>query len=375
MSESFSRTDKSLLGRWWWTIDRPLFFCFLTLLVLGVLLSLAGSPSTAERLNIDSFYFVKRHALLVVPALGIMLVGSLAAPRLLRYVCWFLLTLCFVLLVLTPLTGMEIKGARRWISLGGFSLQATEIVKPTFALIAAWLFAQQKPKHFLSGHALSLILYLTIIGLVLLQPDFGMTFIISITWFIQIFLAGLPLSWIVILTVLGSCCAVGAYFFFPHVSSRIDRFLDPATGDQYQITQSLEAFKSGGVFGQGPGEGVFKRSIPDAHADFIFPVAAEEFGFFFCLFILGLYAFIFIRGIRLLRKEKNLFLVLALGGLIAQFTLQALVNISSALKLIPTKGMTLPFLSYGGSSLLGSALSAAIILSITRKRSDDSRIL
>jgi cell division protein FtsW len=167
---------------------------------------------------------------------------------------------------------------------------------------------------------------------------------------------------------------IGAYFFFPHVASRVDQFLDPTVGDQYQITQSLEAFKSGGVFGQGPGEGIFKRYLPDAHADFIFPVAAEEFGFFFCLFVLGLYIFIFTRGIYLVRRERNLFLVLSLGGLIAQFTLQAFVNMASALKLIPTKGMTLPFLSYGGSSLLGSALGAAIILSMTRKRFDDARI-
>jgi cell division protein FtsW len=374
MNDSFSRADQSLIGRWWWTIDRPLFSCFMTLLVLGLLLSLAGSPSTAERLNLDSFYFVKRHALLIFPSLGIILFGSLASPRLLRYVSWAMLGFSIIMLVLTPFSGMEIKGARRWINLGGFSLQATELVKPSFALVAAWLFSQHKT-YPLSGHLLSFLLYGIIVGLILMQPDFGMTFIVSVTWFVQIFLAGLPFLWIVILGSLGLLSAFGAYFFLPHVTSRIDRFLNPAAGDQYQITQSLEAFKNGGVFGQGPGEGVFKRYIPDAHADFIFPVAAEEFGFFFCVFVLGLYAFIFIRGLWLVRQEKNLFLVLTLGGLISQFTLQALVNMGSALKLIPTKGMTLPFLSYGGSSLLGTALTTAIILSMTRKRSDDSRIV
>ena len=373
MIESFSRADKSLIGRWWWTIDRPLLFSFLTLLVLGILLSLAGSPGTAERLNIDTFYFVKRHAVLSVGALGVILVGSLASPRLLRYVCWTVLGASIVMLVLTPLMGMEIKGARRWISLGGFSLQATEFVKPSFIVVAAWLFSQKK-QYPLSGQMMSFILYLVLVSLILMQPDFGMTFIISATWFIQIFLAGLPWLWIGTLAIAGLTGAVGAYFFFPHVTSRIDRFLNPETGDQYQITQSLEAFKSGGVFGQGPGEGIFKRHLPDAHADFIFPVAAEEFGFFFCVFVLAIYAFIFVRTVYLLRREKNLFLILALGGLISQFTLQALVNISSALKLIPTKGMTLPFLSYGGSSLLGCSLGVALILSITRKRSDDSRI-
>ena len=373
MTESFSRTDRSLLGRWWWTVDRPLLFSFLTLLILGILLSLAGSPSTADRLHIDSFYFVKRHALLTIPAIFILFIGSLASPRLLRYICWGVLGLSIVMLVFTPFVGMEIKGARRWIPLGGFSLQATEFVKPSFIVIAGWLFSQQN-RYPLSGHLLSFILYLVLVGLILMQPDFGMTFIISATWLIQIFLAGLPVLWIVLLGVLGILSVISAYFFFPHVASRIDQFLDPSVGDQYQITQSLEAFKSGGIFGQGPGEGIFKRYLPDAHADFIFPVAAEEFGFFFCIFVLGLYAFIFTRGIYLARREKNLFLILSLGGLIAQFTLQAFVNIASALKLIPTKGMTLPFLSYGGSSLLGTALGAGLILSMTRKRADDARI-
>lgn len=373
MNEFFSRADQSLIGRWWWTMDRPLFTCFMILLVLGVLLSFAGSPSTAERLNLDSFYFVKRHAVLVLPSLGIIILGSLASPRVLRYVSWAVLGLSIACLIVTPFSGMEIKGARRWISLGGFSLQATELVKPSFAVVAAWLFSQTKT-YPLPGKLLSFILYGIIVGLILMQPDFGMTFIISVTWFIQIFLAGLPVLWIAILGVLGLISIFGAYFFLPHVTSRIDRFLNPEAGDQYQITQSLEAFKNGGIFGQGPGEGVFKRYIPDAHADFIFPVAAEEFGFFFCVFVLSLYAIIFVRGLWLMRQEKNLFLILTLGGLISQFTLQALVNMGSALKLIPTKGMTLPFLSYGGSSLLGTALTTAIILSMTRKRSDDSRI-
>ena len=373
MNESFSRADQSLIGRWWWTIDRPLFVCFMILLVLGILLSFAGSPSTAERLNLDSFYFVKRHALFILPSFGIIVLGSLSSPRLLRYISWAVLGLSIIFLIITPFSGMEIKGARRWISLGGFSLQATELVKPSFAVIAAWLFSQTKT-YPLSGHLLSFILYGMIVGLILMQPDFGMTFIISVTWFIQIFLAGLPVLWIILLGALGLVSIFGAYFFLPHVTSRIDRFLNPEAGDQYQITQSLEAFKNGGVFGQGPGEGVFKRYIPDAHADFIFPVAAEEFGFFFCVFVLSLYVIIFIRGLWLMRQEKNLFLTLTLGGLISQFTLQALVNMGSALKLIPTKGMTLPFLSYGGSSLLGTALTTAIILSMTRKRSDDSRV-
>lgn len=373
MIESFSRADKSLVGRWWWTVDRPLLICFILLLILGILLSLAGSPSTAGRLHLDSFYFVKRHGLMTFPALAIIFLGSLASPRLLRYICWGVLGFSIVMLVLTPFMGMEIKGARRWVNLGGFSLQATELVKPSFGVIAAWLFSQSK-EYPLSGKLLALILYGVLMTLILLQPDFGMAFIISLTWFVQIFLGGLPLLWIIILSVLGVGGIGLAYLLLPHVTSRIDRFLNPAVGDQYQITQSLEAFKNGGILGQGPGEGVFKRYLPDAHADFIFPVAAEEFGFFFCVFVISIYAFIFVRGFMLIRLEKNLFLVLSLGGLITQFTLQALVNISSALKLIPTKGMTLPFLSYGGSSLLGTALTVAIVLSMTRKRIDDSRI-
>ena len=221
---------------------------------------------------------------------------------------------------------------------------------------------------------LSIILYFAVVFLILLQPDFGMVFVISSVWFLQFFVAGIPLFWVYLLGGSGVVGIIGAYFVFPHIASRIDRFLNPETGDQYQITKSLEAFKNGGWLGRGPGEGIVKRGLPDAHADFVFSVAGEEFGLILCLFILGLFIFIAGRGLYLARKEHNFFLTLAISGLIFQFTLQAIINISSSLHLIPTKGMTLPFLSYGGSSLIAIGLGMGMVLSFTRRRLDDKGI-
>lgn len=371
MADFLSRTDRSVLGKWWWTIDKPLLFSFIILLITGVLLSFAASPVVADRINLDSYFFVKRHALMAVMAFCIMVVFSILKTKNIRFISWGIFILCFVFLILTPIVGTEIKGARRWINILGFSLQSSELIKPTFIVITAWILSQPIEITRLNQIILSGILWLSVIGLILLQPDFGMTFIISAGWFIQIFLAGLPLLWVWVMGLVGIIGGFSAYFLLPHVASRINRFLDPTSGDQYQITQSLEAFKSGGLLGQGPGEGMVKRYLPDAHSDFVFSVAAEEFGFIICFLIVSIYAFICIRGTILARKEHIKFLMLCILGLTYQFSLQALVNIGSSIKLIPTKGMTLPFLSYGGSSLIGIAICAGIILNMTRQRVDD----
>ena len=374
IGQSFSRTDKSVLGQWWWTIDRWLLFSIVLLMITGVFLSFAASPPVAERIGLDSFFFVRRHVFLLVPAFALMVSVSLLSPRFIRFLCWLLFALFLIFLILTPFMGLQAKGARRWLNLLGFSLQASEFIKPLFAVIAAWLFSQKKsytapsPLHFSIG------LYLCVIGLLLLQPDFGMAFVISSVWFFQFYLAGLPLFWVYLFSGIGITGVTGAYFIFPHVASRIDRFLNPQVGDQYQITQSLEAFRQGGLFGRGPGEGLVKNHLPDSHADFVFSVAGEEFGLFFCLFILSLFLFITGRSLWRARKERDYFLTLAISGLTVQFALQALINMSSSLHLIPTKGMTLPFLSYGGSSLLATALGMGMALGFTRRRLDDKNL-
>jgi len=365
---SFARTDRSVVGLWWWTVDRWTLAALAALVFIGALLVLAASPAVALRLKLDSFYLVRHHLALLAPAILIMLAASLCGPLGIRRIAVVGLLIALGLTALTLSAGAEIKGAKRWIDIAGLSLQPSEFLKPCFAVTAAWLFAEQHGPRRLPGNIISVLLYLVIVGLLMSQPDFGMTFVISITWFAQFVLAGLPLLWVGTMVAAGLGGVVGAYFVFPHVASRIDGFLDPASGDSYQIDRALEAFVNGGLYGVGPGEGTVKQVLPDAHSDFVFAVAGEEFGLIACLIIVALFAFVVLRGYGRLLKETNLFVLLAAAGLITDFGLQAVINMASSLHLMPTKGMTLPFISYGGSSLLALALAMGMLLALTRRR-------
>lgn len=371
----FSRTDTSLIARWWWTVDRWMLLVLCVLMALGGLLSFSGTPFIASKLGFSSFYMVQKQLILFIPSFILMIGISMAPFSSVKRLAFWIFWIGFFLLILTPFWGVEIKGARRWISFLGLSLQPSEFVKPAFVIVSAWLlsrpvFAEDSFFEILGKYPkiFSLGLYLSVIFFLLLEPDLGMTFVISCIWGAQIFLAGLPLVWVAIIGVLGSLGLLGTYFLFPHVTSRIDRFLDPEAGDRYQINHSLDAFMNGGFFGVGPGEGVVKKHLPDAHSDFIFAVAGEEFGLFFCLLIIGLYAFIVFKSFSRILKGANFFVLLSVGGLSIQFGLQAIINMASSLHLIPTKGMTLPFLSYGGSSLLALAIGMGMLLNLTRKR-------
>jgi cell division protein FtsW len=365
---TFARADNSVLSRWWWTVDRWSLAAIGAIVAFGALLTMAATPAVAERLGLDSFYFVKRQLGLLPVALTVMLTLSMLQPRDVRRVALATFVLSVVLLALTFLVGVEIKGARRWINFAGFSLQPSEFIKPSFAVVAAWLFAQQRKQEGFPGDLIAIGLYLVVLGLLLRQPDVGMSLVVSAVWFAQFFLAGLRLFWVVLLGGVGATCAVGAYFIFPHVASRINRFMDPSSGDTYQITTALEAFLNGGLFGRGPGEGRVKSVLPDAHADFVFAVAGEELGLIACVVIVALFAFVVLRGLARLLQETNLFVLLAVSGLLIQFGLQALINMGSSLHLMPTKGMTLPFISYGGSSLLSLSLAMGFMLALSRKR-------
>lgn len=366
--KAFSRIDDSIVGQWWWSVDRWLFFTAIILMIVGGLLSLAASPPVAARINLPAFYFVQRHLAMLPLAIIVMITVSMLSIAQIRHIAWLGLGLGLVLLVLTPFIGTEIKGARRWINIAGFSLQVSEFIKPTFAVIAAWLFSASYRYGQIRMWSFVGALYGLIALLLVLQPDFGMVFVVTGIWGVQLFLAGLPIVFIVIIGLLGTVGAVGAYYFFPHVASRVDRFLNPEAGDQYQIRHSMDAFMGGGWFGKGPGEGIVKRHLPDAHADFVFSVAGEEFGYILCVSILGLYVLLIGRSYYKSYQEKDLFLMLAIVGLTTQFMLQTFVNIASSLHLIPTKGMTLPFLSYGGSSLIAISISMGMILALTRTR-------
>jgi len=365
---SFARTDTSVLGRWWWTVDRGTLAALAVLLFVGAVLTLAASPPVAARIGFDSFYLARHHFALLPAAAAIVVGASLLGPRGVRRLATIGLLPALALTGLTLVLGAEVKGATRWISVAGFSLQPSEFIKPTFAVVAAWCFAAQNGKGRVPGNVISVGLFGLVVGLLLLQPDLGMAFLVSATWFAQFFLAGLPMRWVVVLGAAGIGAAVAAYAAFPHVGERVDGFLDPASGDSYQVDRSLEAFMNGGLTGRGPGEGTVKALLPDAHADFVFAVAGEEFGLLACLFIVGLFAFVVLRGAARLLQESNRFVLLAATGLLVTFGLQALINMASTLRLMPTKGMTLPFISYGGSSLLALSLGMGMVLALTRRR-------
>ncbi|MED5358348.1 MAG: FtsW/RodA/SpoVE family cell cycle protein, partial [Pseudomonadota bacterium] len=271
-----------------------------------------------------------------------------------------------VLLIMTLAGGTEIKGARRWLNVSGLSLQPSEFVKPALAVVCAWMFAAKRLGAEIPGNLISFCLYALVAALLLLQPDVGQALVVSAVWFSQWFLAGLPMIWVAVACAVGIAGLTAAYFIFPHVASRIDRFIDPAAGDNYQTDRAMEAFMNGGLWGRGPGEGTVKTNLPDAHADFILAVVGEEFGLIVCLVIVAIFAFVVLRGLANLMRTTDLFVVIASTGLLVQFALQALINMGSTVSLMPTKGMTLPFISYGGSSLLALALGMGILLALTR---------
>ncbi|HTT78853.1 MAG TPA: putative lipid II flippase FtsW [Stellaceae bacterium] len=366
----FARIDDRPVARWWWTVDRWTVGALVLLIGFGAVMSMAASPPVALRLGYQPWHFVDRQLAAIPLALVIMFAASLLSPRAVRRAAFVGFAVVIALVVLTFFVGAEIKGARRWIELPGFSLQPSEFLKPTFAIVAAWLFAEQQERPGFPGNAIALGLFVAVIALLLQQPDFGMAFVVAAVWFAQFFMAGLRLYWVASGLVAGVGGLAAAYLWLPHVTTRINGFLAPGAGmgENYQIDRSLEAFANGGLWGRGPGEGTVKDHLPDAHADFVFAVTGEEFGLIVCILVVAVFAFIVLRGFSRLMQEGNLFVMLAASGLLIEFGLQAAINIASTLHLIPTKGMTLPFISYGDSSMLALALGMGMLLALTRRR-------
>lgn len=363
------RTDRSLVGRWWWTIDRLTLFVLMALIVVGFVMTLAASPAVAARLGQDQFFFFKRQLIFLIPALAVIFAVSLMSLTTVRRLAMLGFAGAFVMMVATLFSGQEIKGAHRWIYIAGLSLQPSEFVKPCFAVVAGWALAEARRGSNPLFYIGSVFLWGMVIGILVLQPDVGMAVVVTAVFGAQLFVAGLPM----ILVGLGAGALVlggtVAYSLLPHVASRVDRFLDPSGGgDHYQIERAMDAFQAGGLFGRGPGDGSVKTILPDAHTDFIFAVAGEEYGFAACVLVVLLFAFIVFRGLGRLLGENNLFVMLAGTGIVTQFGLQAVINMGVNLRLMPTKGMTLPFISYGGSSLIALALGMGMLLALTRTR-------
>lgn len=363
----FSRTDQSFLGRWWWTVDRVLLACFLVLMVVGVLLVTTASAPVAEHHGLGPYHFLIRHVIFLVPSLALFFGMSMMSARMIWRISSVMFVGTLIALVIVLVAGVEIKGATRWIHFLGFSLQPSEFIKPNFVIVSAWLMAMQKQRDHFPGNAITAGLYALVVALLLMQPDLGMTVIVTCGWASLIFLAGLRFRLLLALGGMGIAGMVAAYFTFDHVQSRINRFLDPESGDTYQVERSLEAFQSGGIMGAGPGQGTVKLGLPDAHADFIFSVAGEEMGFAFVALLVLLFGFIIMRGLNRLMENNELFPILAGGALLTIFGLQAFVHMGSALHILPAKGMTLPFISYGGSSLLSTAYGMGAVLALTRR--------
>ena len=374
---SLSRADTSILGRWWWTVDRWTLLAVATLIGFGYVMVLAASPAVAVRIHEPRTWFILKQVLFLGLAGGVVVATSMLSSRGIRRLALLLGLLALALTAATLVMGVEIKGARRWIALPGVSVQPSEFLKPCFAVITAWLLSPRDASAGrlgrYAGAAATLAIYAVIALLLKSQPDMGMLLVVTAVLLVQGFIAGLNLVLVGMGVGAIAAAGVGAFFVFPHVHSRVMRFLDPASGDNYQVITALQAFGQGGLLGRGPGEGHIKDILPDAHADFVFAVMGEEFGLIVCLLVLGVFAFVVLRGLLKLVAERDLFVVLAASGLLASFGLQAFVNMASSLRLIPTKGMTLPFVSYGGSSVVAIALGIGMLLALTRTRSRAER--
>ncbi|TAE82164.1 MAG: putative lipid II flippase FtsW [Alphaproteobacteria bacterium] len=363
----FDRTNTTRFGRWWWQTDRVLLICFSLLMVLSAVLVTASSPPVAQRLDYDPYHFIYAQHKFLVISFAVMIGVSMLSVRTIRRMAVLGLMGSLLLMVVLPILGDQTKGATRWIAIAGLKIQPSEFMKPCFVMVLAWLLSERQRTVDFPAYRLVFAIYLTCALLLLIQPDVGMFFVVSALLGVELLLGGIALGWIFLLGAVVIIGGVIAYFTFPHVTKRIDGFLDPTSVDSYQIDKSLESFASGGLLGKGPGEGVVKWQLPDAHTDFIFAVAGEEFGLV-ALIIIGLFFAIIYRGLRRAGAAQDMFIMLAVAGLVTQIGIQALVNMGVAVRMFPAKGMTLPFLSYGGSSLVAVACTAGAILGLTRKQ-------
>jgi cell division protein FtsW len=306
--------------------------------------------------------------LFLLPSFIVLIGVSFLSPRQIRRSALIVFAVSIALIVVTLLIGPEVKGSRRWITLIGVNIQASESAKPAFVVLAAWLFAESARRPEMPATSMALVLLMMMVSLLVMEPDFGQTMLLLMVWGALFFIAGMRMIWVLGLAGAASAGLFGAYLLVPHVAARIKHFMNPASGDTFQVDTAMEAFYNGGWFGLGPGEGIAKRSLPDSHTDFVFAVAAEEFGIILCLVLLALFAFIVIRALSRAYATEDMFARFAASGLAILFGVQAAINMSVNLQLIPAKGMTLPFISYGGSSIVSLAYGVGMMLALTRQR-------
>ena len=367
--QAFARSDRSPIGVWWWTMDRWLLGAVAVLLVLGVLMSFAASPAAAARMNLgDPFHFALRQCVFAGAGAAILLGASLLDDRGVRRTAFVIYVVAILIMAALPFIGYTAKGGTRWLDMGVFSLQPSEFMKPALIVLVAWMFAEAQKGQGVPGVTIAFLLYGISVALLIIQPDVGQTILITMAFGAAFWMAGVPISWVMGLGVSAIAGLASTYFLFPHVASRVDRFMNPEAADTYQVDRAAEAIAAGGLLGRGPGEGVMKRHVPDLHTDFIYSVAAEEYGLIFSLALITLFGFLVVRGLYRALKLSDPFRQVAAAGLFVLVGEQVLINIAVNLNLIPTKGMTLPFISYGGSSMLAICLTLGLALALTRRR-------
>ena len=363
-----SRTSRNPIAKWWWTVDRQMVIGVMVLLGMGFFAAFAASPAVAQHIGKSTYYFANKQLVFLVLAAFVFLAVSMLDAIWIRRLAVLLLVGAIGGVVLTLFAGVTVKGASRWLHIFGVSIQPSEMLKPAFVVVVAWLLARQRARFKAHDIWYALALLIGCCLLLAMQPDFGQTILLALVWMCLFYLAGGSLKLIAGLSSVGLAAGLYVYSAYPYFRSRIERFLDPSTGDTYQVDKAMDAIRSGGITGVGPGDGQVKSILPDAHADYVFAVAAEEGGLLMGGFIILTFAFLVWRALWALREENEHWVQLASAGLICLFGLQAIINLGVNLNLIPSKGMTLPFISYGGSSLLASAITMGMLVGLMRRR-------
>jgi cell division protein FtsW len=363
-----SRAQRTAFSEWWWTVDRLTLAALVALMLGGIVLCLAASPPVAARIGLDPFHFVDRQVLFLIPAAAVLIATSFLSPREVRQVSLVVFAVSLILVAATPYFGAEIKGARRWLVILGVNIQPSEFLKPAFVILIAWLFGESAKRPEMPANLIALVLLIAVVALLVMQPDFGQTMLIALVWGALFYMAGMRFIWVIGLAATAGAGLMTAFYTVPHVAQRIQGFLDPAAGNSFNVDIATESFLRGGWFGRGPGEGTIKRILPEGHTDFVFAVAAEEFGIVLCLILVALFAFIVIRALIKAMRNEDPFSRFAVAGLAILFGLQSTINMAVNLHLMPAKGMTLPFISYGGSSLISLAYGMGMLMALTRER-------
>ena len=366
---AFARTDRSRVGQWWWTVDHWLLGATALLILMGVFLSFGASPAAAARHGLgDPFYYAIRQCVFSGLGAAIMIAVSMLSPRGIRRAAFIVFAVAILIMIAIPFIGHTSNGAKRWIAFAGMTLQPSEFMKPALIVLCGWMFAEGQKGEGVPGVFIAFGLYALSVGLLLVQPDVGQTILITVAFGAAFFMAGVPLRWIFGLAGIALAGAISLYFTFDHVAARVNKFLASGDGAAHQTDKAAEAIAAGGLFGVGPGEGVLKKYVPEIQTDFAYSAAAEEYGLIFSLVLISLFALIVVRGLYKAMRMQETMEQVAAGGLFVLVGQQAFINIAVNLNMMPTKGMTLPFISYGGSSMLAMGLTMGMALALTRRR-------